>query len=218
MDWEPRIVAFCCNWCSYAGADLAGVSRFQYPPNVRIVRVMCSGRVEPHLILKTLRAGADGILVTGCHPGDCHYISGNERARERVNRVHLILENLGIGRERVGLEWVSASEGQRFAGTITDFVEQVRRLGPNRLSRREGAKEGGRVRGVLYPVSCILHPASCLLHRVSGVVMAAVGRSFFVYGVCCEGVSFLGVVGGRMGFGYCVGIHRFGQIASVIDS
>ena len=173
MAWEPRIIAFCCNWCSYAGADLAGVSRFQYPPNVRIVRVMCSGRVEPHFILNALRGGADGVLVTGCHPGDCHYISGNERAKERVDRVHLILDTLGVARERVMIDWISASEGQRFAGTITDFVEQVRRLGPNCLVRGEGAREApdaeedeGPSTAYRYCIECNKCASSCPITRV----------------------------------------------------
>ncbi|MBD3254853.1 MAG: hydrogenase iron-sulfur subunit [Candidatus Lokiarchaeota archaeon] len=130
-DFEPNIVAFCCNWCSYAGADLAGVSRFQYPPNIRIIRVMCSGRVDPSFILKSIKDGADGVIVTGCHIGDCHYISGNEYTKDRFERLHsIIIEQLGIDPRRVRLEWVSASEGKRFAEVITEFTETIKEIGP----------------------------------------------------------------------------------------
>ena len=130
-EWTPQIVAFCCNWCSYAGADLAGVSRFQYPPNIRVIRVMCSGRVDPSFVLKALKNGADGVLVTGCHIGDCHYISGNEYTRDRFEKLHRILvRQLGIDPKRVRLEWVSASEGKRFAEVITEFTNDIKELGP----------------------------------------------------------------------------------------
>jgi len=129
--FEPNILVFCCNWCSYAGADLAGVSRFQYPPNIRVIRVMCSGRVDPAFVLKALKNGADGVLVSGCHIGDCHYISGNEYTQERFERLHTILiKQLGIDEKRVRLEWVSASEGKRFAEVITEFTHQIKELGP----------------------------------------------------------------------------------------
>jgi F420-non-reducing hydrogenase iron-sulfur subunit len=129
--FEPNILIFCCNWCSYAGADLAGVSRFQYPPNMRIVRVMCSGRVDPSFVLKALKDGVDGVLITGCHIGDCHYISGNEYAEERFEGLHTILiKQLGINEKRVRLEWVSASEGKRFAELITEFTNDIKQLGP----------------------------------------------------------------------------------------
>ncbi len=131
MNWNPELITFCCNWCSYAGADLAGVSRFQYPPNMRIVRVMCSGRVEPSFVLKALKDGADGVLITGCHIGDCHYISGNEFTKERFERLHkIIIKQLGINEKRVRLEWVSASEGKLFAELITEFTNDIKRLGP----------------------------------------------------------------------------------------
>jgi Fe-S oxidoreductase/coenzyme F420-reducing hydrogenase delta subunit len=133
--FEPNIVAFCCNWCSYAGADLAGVSRMQYPPNARVIRVMCSGRVEPYFVLKALELGADGVLVAGCHIGDCHYISGNVEAEKRMASVSEVLDRLGIGKERMRLEWISASEGQKFAATMKEFTEQVRKLGPNPLPK-----------------------------------------------------------------------------------
>ncbi|MHA1148531.1 MAG: hydrogenase iron-sulfur subunit [Promethearchaeota archaeon] len=129
--FDPEILVFCCNWCSYAGADLAGVSRFQYPPNMRIVRVMCSGRVDPIFVLKAFKDGADGVLISGCHIGDCHYISGNEYAKERFERLHkIIIKQLGIDPRRVRLEWVSASEGKRFAELITEFTNQIKELGP----------------------------------------------------------------------------------------
>jgi len=133
--WEPNIVAFCCNWCSYAGADLAGVSRYQYPPNVRVIRVMCSGRIEPQFILRALELGADGVLICGCHIGDCHYIAGNEQAEKRMKMTADLLDILGIGHERMQLEWISASEGEKFANTMTAFTERIRKLGPNPLAQ-----------------------------------------------------------------------------------
>ncbi len=130
-DFEPIIVAFCCNWCSYAGADLAGVSRFQYPPNIRVIRVMCSGRVDPSFVLKSLNNGADGVIVTGCHIGDCHYISGNEYTKDRFERLFsIIINQLGVNEKRVRLEWISASEGKRFAEVITEFTNTIKKLGP----------------------------------------------------------------------------------------
>ena len=129
--WEPRIVAFLCNWCSYAGADLAGVSRIQYPDNVRVIRVPCSGRVNPMFLLRALANGADGVLVSGCHPGDCHYISGNLVARRKFALLKELLEYVGIEPERIQFTWVSASEGGRFAAVVEKVVEEVRKLGPN---------------------------------------------------------------------------------------
>ncbi len=128
--WEPKIVAFLCNWCSYAGADLAGTSRIQYPPNVRVIRVPCSGRVNPIFIVSALRLGADGVLVSGCHPGDCHYLSGNYYARRRFALLKRYLEYLGIEEGRVHFAWVSASEGGRFAEIVAQVTEVVRKLGP----------------------------------------------------------------------------------------
>ena len=133
MSFEPKIVAFLCNWCSYRGADLAGTSRMQCLPNVRPIRVMCSGRVEPTFILKALQGGADGVLVLGCHPGDCHYNSGNYKARRRMVILGKLLEQLGIEKERVRLEWVSASEGNRFVSIVNDMTAKLKELGPNRL-------------------------------------------------------------------------------------
>jgi coenzyme F420-reducing hydrogenase delta subunit len=125
---EPTIVAFLCNWCSYAGADLAGVNRLQYPANVRVVRVPCSGRVDPLYIIKALQEGADGVLVSGCHPGDCHYISGNLVARRKFAMLKSFLEYIGIEPERVQFSWVSASEGGRFAALIEKVVADVKKL------------------------------------------------------------------------------------------
>ena len=130
--FEPRIIGFLCNWCSYAGADLAGVSRIQYPPNIRIIRVMCSGRIDPAFVLEAFKDGADGVLVAGCHlPSDCHYISGNFKAQRRINLLKTVLKEFGIEPERLRLEWISASEGDKFAAVVKDMTEQVRRLGPN---------------------------------------------------------------------------------------
>jgi len=128
--WEPKIVAFLCTWCSYAGADLAGVSRLQYGPNIRIIRVPCSGRINPLYILKALQNGADGVLVAGCHPGDCHYISGNLVARRKFALLKSLLSYVGIEEERVQFSWVSASEGGRFAALVAKVIEDVRRVGP----------------------------------------------------------------------------------------
>ncbi|MGD8397272.1 MAG: hydrogenase iron-sulfur subunit [Anaerolineae bacterium] len=135
--FQPTIVAFACNWCSYAGADLAGVSRIQYPPTTRVIRVMCSGRVSPAFILEALRDGADGVLVTGCHLGDCHYLSGNEKAVENMQTARTLIELLGIEQERLRLEWISAGEGARFAKVIEEFTDEVRALGRNPLAAQQ---------------------------------------------------------------------------------
>ena len=136
-DFEPKIVGFFCNWCSYVGADAAGSSRMKYPPNVRIVRVMCSGRVDETLICKAFAAGADGVLVSGCHPGDCHYQRGNLSTRRRVMALRPLLEAIGIGRDRLRLEWISASEGRKVAETVGSFTETIRQLGPSPLNGRQ---------------------------------------------------------------------------------
>ncbi len=128
--YEPKIVAFCCNWCSYAGADLAGTTRLQYPPNVRIIRVMCSGRVDPTFVLKAFALGADGVIVAGCHPADCHYISGNEKAAMRGDFLEDFLEEAGIESQRFRVEWIAGSEGRKFADTIKKMVAELERLGP----------------------------------------------------------------------------------------
>lgn len=136
-EWEPKIVAFLCHWCSYAGADLAGVSRIQYPPNIRVIRVPCSGAINPLYILKSLREGADGVLVSGCHPGDCHYMSGNYFARRKFFVLHQLLQWLGLEAERVQFSWVSASEGQKFSQVVQEVVEKVKKLGPARELTKE---------------------------------------------------------------------------------
>ena len=130
-EFEPLIVSFCCNWCSYAGADLAGVSRMQYPPNIRIIRVMCSGMVHPNLVIDALTKGADGVIICGCHPGDCHYEEGNLKAEKRAEAIVLMLEDFGLEEERFRLEWVSASEGPKFAKVAKEFTEQIKKLGPS---------------------------------------------------------------------------------------
>jgi F420-non-reducing hydrogenase iron-sulfur subunit len=130
-EFEPLIISFCCNWCSYAGADLAGVSRMQYPPNIRIIRVMCSGMVHPNLVIDALTKGADGVIICGCHPGDCHYEEGNLKAEKRAEAIVLMLEDFGLEEERFRLEWVSASEGPKFAQVAKEFTEQVKKLGPS---------------------------------------------------------------------------------------
>jgi F420-non-reducing hydrogenase iron-sulfur subunit len=128
--FQPTIVGFLCRWCSYLGADLAGTSRLQYPPNVVPIRVMCSGRVDPSFVLQALADGADGVLIAGCHPGDCHYQVGNYRALARYNLLVRMLEQFGIDKDRVRLAWVSAAEGQKFAAVVSEMTEQVRQLGP----------------------------------------------------------------------------------------
>ena len=130
-EFEPRIIAFCCNWCAYAGADLAGLSRLQYPPEVRIVRVMCSGRVDPYFVLRAFENGFDGVMILGCHLGDCHYVAGNEKAEQRVQMLEALLPIIGIDPRRLKLEWISASEGEKFARVVKEFLEEVKSLGRN---------------------------------------------------------------------------------------
>lgn len=130
---EPKIIAFLCNWCAYAGADTAGLMRLEYPPNVRAIRVMCSARVDPIYVLKAFLCGADGVLVAGCYPGDCHYITGNYKAKRRVEKLWNLLDEIGIGRERLRLEWISAPEGEKFARVIKEFVEDLKKIGPSPL-------------------------------------------------------------------------------------
>ena len=131
MPYEPVIVSFCCNWCAYSGADAAGTARVQYAPNVHIIRVMCTGMVHPNLVMDALNWGADGVLICGCHPGDCHYIDGNSRAESRAEGIRLMLDDFGIEQERFRLEWVSASESQRFAQIINEMVDEIKALGPS---------------------------------------------------------------------------------------
>jgi F420-non-reducing hydrogenase iron-sulfur subunit len=127
--FEPRILVFCCNWCSYAGADLAGVSRLQMPPHFRVIRVMCSARVDPEFVLRAFKKGADGVLVAGCHPADCHYIGGNYRTRRRIALLKMLIQQFGYDPDRLRLEWISAGEGEKFQKTITEFTETIDELG-----------------------------------------------------------------------------------------
>jgi F420-non-reducing hydrogenase iron-sulfur subunit len=131
--FEPKIVAFFCNWCTYTAADLAGTSRMTYEPNIRIIRVMCSGRIDPQFILSAFREGADGVLIGGCHPGDCHYQEGNYKALRRVQLLHKLLKQFGIEEERLRLEWISASEGDKVQEVMNKMTEQVKKLGPLEL-------------------------------------------------------------------------------------
>ena len=132
-DFEPNIIGFLCNWCSYAGADLAGTSRMKYPPNIKSIRVMCSGRVDLVFVLEALRKGADGVLVAGCHPGDCHYQSGNYKANRRMKLLKKLLEDMAIEPGRVRFEYISASEGAKFASVVTEFVDELKKMGPSPL-------------------------------------------------------------------------------------
>lgn len=132
-DFEPIVVAFLCNWCSYAGADLAGTSRLKYPPNVRSIRVMCSGRVDPVFVLDALKEGIDGVLVAGCHPGDCHYQSGNYKTNRKIKLIQRLLKDLNMDPRRIRFDYISASEGQKFADVVTEFVQTLKELGPNPL-------------------------------------------------------------------------------------
>ncbi len=134
-EFEPSIIAFVCNWCTYAAADLAGTSRIQYPPNVKIVRLMCSGAVDPIYVMKALLGGVDGVLIGGCHPGDCHYVSGNYKARRRIMILKTIVENMGMDPERIWIRWISASEGKQFAVIVKDMVEVLKTKGPNSLKK-----------------------------------------------------------------------------------
>lgn len=136
-EFEPNIIGFLCNWCSYAGADLAGTSRIKYPPNIKSIRVMCSGRVDPVFILEALKKGADGVLVAGCHPGDCHYQSGNYKTNRRIMLLKKLLDELAVDSNRVRFEYVSASEGQKFANIVTEFVDDLKKMGPNPLKEGE---------------------------------------------------------------------------------
>ncbi|MBI2876960.1 MAG: hydrogenase iron-sulfur subunit [Candidatus Tectomicrobia bacterium] len=135
-EWQPRIVAFFCNWCTYTAADLAGVSRMKYAPNVRIIRVMCSGRVDPQFVLEAFARGADGVLIGGCHPGDCHYVEGNYRALRRFLLLRRLLKEMGIEEDRFRLEWISASEGEKVRRVMNEMGEKVRALGPLGLPGR----------------------------------------------------------------------------------
>ncbi|MCJ7489122.1 MAG: hydrogenase iron-sulfur subunit [Thermoplasmata archaeon] len=130
-DFEPKIIVFCCNWCSYAGADLAGVSRMQMPPHFRVIRVMCSARVDPEFVLRAIQKGADGVLVAGCHPADCHYIGGNYRTRRRIALLRILLQQFGYDPDRLRLEWISAGEGEKFQKTMVEFTKTIEEIGPS---------------------------------------------------------------------------------------
>lgn len=154
MTFEPKILSFLCNWCAYAGADLAGISRFQYPPNTRVIRVMCSGRVDPSFVPRAFLVGYDGVMILGCHPGDCHYLTGNYQAEKKIILTRKLLEMAGIGSDRLLLDWVSAGEGERFSQVIRQFVEKIRDLGPfpldqemkGRLHAVKASLEGEKIR------------------------------------------------------------------------
>ncbi len=137
--FEPKILGFFCNWCTYAGADLAGVSRLQYPPNIRVIRVMCSGTVSPHHVLRAFQKGADGVLIGGCHIGDCHYLRGNYMTIKRISFLQELLKFTGVEPGRLHLEWISAAEGPKLAQTVRDFTEKIRELGPSPLKRPKQA-------------------------------------------------------------------------------
>lgn len=149
--FEPKIVGFLCNWCSYRAADLAGTSRIKYPPNVRIMRVMCSGRVDPSFVLKAFSLGADGVLVAGCHPGECHYLEQNYKAMRRFAMLRHTLRSMGVEDDRLRLQWASAAEGQRLANAITEMVEQVRALGP--LNWPAEWSENGKVEAAIQKLA-----------------------------------------------------------------
>jgi F420-non-reducing hydrogenase iron-sulfur subunit len=131
-EFKPKILAFCCNWCAYAGADLAGVSRFQMPTDVRVIRVMCSGRVPPELVIRALANGLDGVMILGCHPGECHYSEGNYLTRRRAHVLKRLLDYIGIEPERFQLRWVSAAEGAKFSAVVKETTDKIKALGPNR--------------------------------------------------------------------------------------
>jgi len=145
--FKPKIIVFCCNWCAYAGADLAGVSRLQINPNFRVIRTLCSARVDPEFILHAYKQGADGVMVLGCHPGDCHYIGGNYRTRRRMALLKVMLQQFGLHKDRFMLEWVSAAEGEKFATTVNEFVERVTALGPSPFRKMKEAGESRLGRG-----------------------------------------------------------------------
>ena len=138
IEYQPKIVGFLCNWCSYAGADVAGTSRICYPPNIRIIRVPCSGRIDPLLVVKSFQQGADGVLIAGCHPGDCHYTEGNYYARRRLALLRPFLEYIGVEKERFRVEWVSASEGKKWAQVVSSFTDELYKLGPREMTLAKG--------------------------------------------------------------------------------
>lgn len=139
--FKPKIIVFCCNWCAYAGADLAGVSRMQIKPHFRVIRTLCSARVDPEFILHAFKQGADGVMVLGCHPGDCHYIGGNYRTRRRMALLKMLLQQFGLNKDRFQLEWVSAAEGERFAKVVNGFIDRIIELGPSPFRTRKEQKK-----------------------------------------------------------------------------
>jgi F420-non-reducing hydrogenase iron-sulfur subunit len=139
--FEPNVVAFTCNWCSYGGADMAGISRIQYPPNAKVIRLMCSGRVDPLMVVEAFKDGADGVMISGCHIGDCHYATGNLRTQVRYEALKYAMEAMGLDPDRLYLLWASASEGQQWADGIRTLTETVRRLGPSPLKAKRGGVE-----------------------------------------------------------------------------
>ena len=151
MSWEPKILALLCNWCSYQGADLAGTSRMKYPPNLRVVRLMCSGRADSNVIMWALKSGADGVLIGGCHPGDCHYVEGNLKTMRRIPLLKKMLAQLGVEEERVRLTWISAAEADEFVDVVSEMTERVRELGPFSTDGRSAANAatGGEAEAVL---------------------------------------------------------------------
>ena len=177
MITELKIVAFLCNWCSYAGADLAGTSRISYPPNIRAIRVMCSGRVDPAFVIRAFETGADGVLVGGCHPGDCHYVSGNLKAEKRMETTKKLLKLLGLKSERLRLEWISTSEGGKFADVVKDFTEELRKIGPNPLKAevdpiplpniKEVVSNALKKTNVQYCLECGKCSGSCPISRIN---------------------------------------------------
>lgn len=136
-DFEPKIIGFVCKWCTGSAADLAGTSRIQYPPNITLIRLMCTGSIDTSYVLKAFLEGADGVLIGGCHPGDCHYISGNYKARRRITGLKTILKTLGLEEERLWMHWIGADEGRKFAQTIGAMTEELKKLGPNPLGKRK---------------------------------------------------------------------------------
>jgi len=134
-EWEPKIVGFLCNWCCYAGADMAGTSRMQYPSNIRIIRVMCSSRINAEMVIKAFQSGADAVFIGGCHPGDCHYVDGNYRTKKRIDVLKRLIGYVGIDPQRLRLEWISAAEGEEFANTMREFRDEVKKLGPSPLKQ-----------------------------------------------------------------------------------
>lgn len=144
MSFEPKIITFMCNWCGYAAADLAGVSRLQYPATIRIIRTMCTGRFDPGFVLRAFEKGADGVLICGCHPGDCQYIEGNIKGKERVENTKKIIESIGMDPARLRLEWVSASEGPKFVDLVKEFSDEIRKKGPNPVKSDLTSSEGGK--------------------------------------------------------------------------